>query len=347
MRATRLSQPLFLIIICLSIFISTTVIANTYKLPANADTVIGALETIQSEFKDTLLDIARANGLGYHEVKLVNPDLDTWLPGEGADILLPSQFVLPQAPHNGIILNIPEMRLYYFPDKKKNADSEVITYPLGVGREGWFTPYIDTKIIEKKQNPYWHPPKSIRKEHEEMGDPLPRSVAPGPNNPLGDYALRLGLPQYLIHGTNKPFGIGMRVSHGCIRLYPEDIKKLYQEIKLGTPVHIINQPYKVGQRDGEIYLEAHPYLQEDEALFKENLTSVVRLLLGITDEHGYEIDWNLAKTVVHELKGIPIKIGKFINTAMISGDTENNFSINIKPPGLELRLATELPIPVQ
>jgi len=237
----------------------------------------------------------------------------------------------------------PQIIFRYVPDKQQNKPQEVITYPLGVGREGWNTPYIDTRIVQKKKHPYWYPPKSIRKEHQEKGDPLPKRVGPGPENPLGDYALRLGVPQYLIHGTNKPYGIGMRISHGCIRLYPEHIEKLFEVVKLGTPVHIVNQPYKVGQRDGKIFLEAHPFLEEDADLFKDNLTSVVKMLIAVTAEHTYEVDWVLAKQVINEFKGVPVEIGKFtVDSFYSDSGTAQNDAKESKMDGLELRLETKL-----
>jgi len=256
----RLGSRLGLLVL---LVLSTAAGAEVYQLASENDSVVGEIRRTWASSEDTLLDIARANGLGYHEIKRVNPTLDTWLPSTEKEVILPSRYVLPMAGREGIILNIPEMRLYYFPEKKTGDATTVVTYPLGIGRQGWQTPYINTRIIEKRNHPAWHPPESIRKEHEAMGDPLPRRVGPGPDNPLGDYAMRLGLPDYLIHGTNKPFGIGMRVSHGCIRLYPEDIEALFQQVQLRTPVQIINQPYKVGRLRDKIYLEAHPFLEED------------------------------------------------------------------------------------
>ena len=188
-------------------------LAELYLLHGKGDSVIGSIRHTAATHEDTLLDVARKYGLGYMDIKLGNPGLDTWLPGENADVTLPTEFVLPAVPHEGIVLNIPEMRLYYFPPGRRNDVREVITYPLGIGREGWSTPYVDTRVIDKQQHPYWYPPKSIRLEHAQEGEPLPARVGPGPENPLGDYALRLGLPSYLIHGTNKPWGVGMRVSH--------------------------------------------------------------------------------------------------------------------------------------
>ena len=282
----------------------------SFTLENPGDSLIGSVDKVHAEYEDTLPDIARANGLGFMEIKLANPGVDTWLPGEGTEIVLPKLYVLPGVPQAGIVLNIPEMRLYYFPPRNADQAPEVITHPVGVGRQGWSTPYINTRIIQKKTRPAWYPPESIRKEHAEMGDPLPKRVPPGPKNPLGNYMMRLGMPEYIIHGTNKPFGIGMRVSHGCIRLYPEDIKSLYQQVELRTPVRIVNQPYKVGTHNGRIYLEAHPYLEEDTGLFEGNLTSVVEMLIRVTGEQGYQVDWALAQSVIAESNGIPVEIGR-------------------------------------
>jgi len=294
--------------------LTSTVSASLYTLENDENTIIGEIQSTQTNYEDTLLDIARKNDLGYQDVKLANESIDTWLPGEGSEILLPSQYILPIAPRNGIVLNIPEMRLYFYPKRKTEEEPlTVITYPLGVGREGWSIPYIDTKIIQKKKNPNWYPPKSIREEHEALGDPLPRIVKAGSDNPVGNYALRLGVSEYLIHGTNKPFGIGMRVSHGCIRLYPEDIAVLFSQVKLGTPVHIVNQPYKIGSLNGRIYLEAHPFLKEDANHFEENVTSVVRMLVSITGDMAYEINWGKVTQVIKNLNGIPTEVGYFVD----------------------------------
>lgn len=303
--------PAVLMMACL-FAVSPTWAAVSFTLKNSADSMVGALGKISARHEDTLPDIARANGLGFREIKLANPGVDTWLPGQGTEIMLPTQYILPGTPKVGIVLNIPEMRLYYYPPQDTGQASEVVTHPIGVGRQGWATPYLDTRIIQKKTRPSWYPPESIRKEHAEMGDPLPKRVPPGPKNPLGNYMMRLGMPEYIIHGTNKPFGIGMRVSHGCIRLYPEDIKSLYQQVKLNTPVRIVNQPYKVGRLADKIYLEAHPYLEEDTEQFEGNLTSVVEMLIDITGERGYQVDWYLVKTVIAESNGIPVEIGMVI-----------------------------------
>lgn len=341
--AIRYSWPV-ITVACVLLASCLEVHATFYQLHDKNDSVIGEIKITTSVHEDTLLDIARANGLGYQEIKLVNPGMDTWIPGDGSKVTLPVEFVLPQAQRKGIILNIPEMRLYYFPNPGADKDMEVITYPLGIGREGWDTPYTSTSITAKTKNPSWYPPESIREEHQLSGDFLPKIVKPGPDNPLGDYAMKLGVPSYLIHGTNKPYGVGMRVSHGCIRLYPEDIQELFTRAKLGTPVAIINQPYKVGAKDGRIYLEAHPYLKEDAGKFAGNLSSVVKMVVNITSERRYTINWDLAKQVINERKGIPVVIGRFLSSEQdVRTATVGEEKTELYPKGLILRLDSDLP----
>ncbi len=306
------------IVVLFGLFISSLPCAHAtrYVLSDSGDTLIGEVIKVKADQSETLLDIGRRNGFGYQDMKLVNPDVDTWLPVHGEEVTLPAQFILPVAPMKGIVLNVPEMRLYYYPPKLKDKPQDVITYPLGVGRAGWNTPYMKTKIVEKKANPNWYPPASIRKEHEEAGDPLPKIVKAGPDNPLGAFAMRLGNPDYLIHGTNKPYGIGMRVSHGCIRLYPEDIEVLFSEVSLRTPVNIINQPYKIGVKDNIIYLEAHPFLDEDTEKYENNLTSVVALIIDVSNDDDYELDWSAAYDAINNPTGLPIAIGKLLPNVM-------------------------------
>jgi L,D-transpeptidase ErfK/SrfK len=335
----KLVNQIFLIFLLLSCVSSAY--ATRYVLSEAGDTVIGEISNIKADERDTLLDIARRYGFGYQDMKLVNPGVDTWLPGEGQDITLPSQFILPVAPKRGIVLNVPEMRLYYYPPKQKGKQQEVFTYPLGVGREGWNTPYINTNIIEKKANPNWYPPESIRKEHEEAGDPLPKIVEAGPENPLGDYALRLGNPDYLIHGTNKPYGIGMRVSHGCIRLYPEDIETLFSEVALKTQVNIINQPYKIGVKDDVIYLEAHPFLDEDIEKYENNLTSVVALIVETSNDQDYELDWSAAYDTINKPSGLPVAIGMYIPTTM-QAKTNDKLTKEITQAKVEEKFTKEI-----
>lgn len=284
-------------------------IAAVYEMPAEGNDVIGELREITVREQDTLVNVARRHNLGYRELRLANPDVDPWLPGEGTVVRLPTRFVLPDAPREGIVLNISEMRLYYFPPAGSSYAGKVVTYPLGIGREGWDTPLGATRIVRTAARPTWYPPESIREEHAKYGDILPRVVPPGPDNPLGEYALYLGFPTYLIHGTNKPAGIGMRVSSGCIRLYPEDIAALYSMAGAGTPVRIIDQPYKAGWLDGTLYIEAHP----PDASGRERVSSytpLVRILIAATRERpDFPVDWDGAQNAAEIADGVPVAVG--------------------------------------
>jgi len=188
--------------------------------------VLGEAGEVAIEEGDSLPLIARYFGLGFDEITLANPGIDPWLPEQGHYVNLPLRFILPKTSRKGVVLNLAAKRLFYFPADKDNT---VITYPIGIGRKGWKTPTGKTTIVAKRAHPRWVVPASILREHAKKGDPLPRVVPAGPNNPLGDYALRLGIPGYLIHGTNKPYGVGMAISHGCVRLYPENIAQLFKQ----------------------------------------------------------------------------------------------------------------------
>jgi L,D-transpeptidase ErfK/SrfK len=238
----------------------------THEFPFDPKTtaVVGTLQVTHSRHEDTLADIARRFNLGYDEVLRANPGVDPWLPGEGTRIVLPTQFVLPEAPADGIVVNIAALRMFYFPKpKEKDGPRTVLTFPIGIGKVGWATPVGTTKIVSKREKPFWTPPPSVRKEHAEAGDPLPAQVPPGPDNPLGLYAMNLGWPSYLIHGTNKPPGVGMRASHGCIRMYPEDIATVFPEVPVGMKVTVVNQPLLYRWQDGNLYVQSYP-LHEDE-----------------------------------------------------------------------------------
>ena len=226
--------------------------------------VVGEVQVISARYEDTFIDIARAYDLGFDELVQANPGVDPWLPGAGTRVVLPTRFILPDAPREGIVLNIGIKRIFLYPKVMAGESPVVITHPVGIGRDGWATPIGATTVVAKVKDPVWTVPPSIRKEHAENGDPLPAQVGAGPDNPLGAYALRLGFPSYLIHGTNKPSGIGMRVSHGCVQLFPEDIESLFSEVAVGTPVRIVNPPRLVGWQAGNLYLEVHPALEDDQ-----------------------------------------------------------------------------------
>ena len=227
--------------------------------------LIGAIHQTQARQEDTLLDIARRYDIGQEQIVRANPDVDRWLPGDGTKVVIPTRYILPAAPREGLVLNVPEMRLYYYPKPKPGETPVVKTFPVGIGRQDWGTPLGTTRIVNKIKDPTWTPPASIRKEHLEKGDPLPAIVPAGPDNPLGQYAMRLAIGggSYLIHGTNKALGVGMRASHGCIRMMPEDIEYLFQHVDVGAQVRIVSETAKVGWFGGKLYLEIHEPLEED------------------------------------------------------------------------------------
>lgn len=267
--------------------------------------IVGGLAVIQARDGDTLPDIARHFGLGYNEINIANPAIRPWTPKAGADVLLPLQFILPNTPRKGIVLNLANMRLFYYPPKQPDT---VFTYALGIGREGWNTPLGQTSIITKKIDPAWTVPESIRREHAAKGDPLPSIVPPGPENPLGKHALLLGFKSYLIHGTNKPYGVGMQVSHGCVRLYPEDIAMLFKKISAGTPVRIIHQPYMTAWDGDMLYLEAHKPLPKWAGQEKQRRQSLLKHLQQQAAEKDIEIDWEKVDQILQRSDGIPTPI---------------------------------------
>lgn len=279
-------------------------LALSFPLPPAGNDIVGNTLQVQTRYEDTFSDIARLNDLGYAELAESNPDVDPWLPGEGTTIVLPTRFILPAGPREGIVINLAELRLYYYP----KGEDRVITHPLGIGREGWSTPTGRARITRKQHKPTWRPPKSILKEHAENGDPLPTVVKPGPDNPLGEHALYLSMSNYLIHGTNKPYGVGMRVSHGCIRLYPEDIASLFEQVPVNTPVRIVNTPYKAGWEDGRLYVEAHPPLSEQRAEHGVNFTPMVRAILSAIGERDLKPDWDAMKLAAKGQRGIPVAV---------------------------------------
>lgn len=284
--------------------------AASYPLPAPGNDLVGRVKVIKARHKDTLSDLARRYGLGYDEIRRANPDVDPWLPGAGTRVVIPTRFILPH-PWKGIVLNVAEMRLFYYPKVKPGESGRVITFPVSIGRGNWETPLVTTRVTAKITDPSWHPPKSIRAEHAREGDPLPAVVPAGPDNPLGQFALRLGLPAYLIHGTNKPYGIGMRVTHGCIRLYPEDIRALFKEVPVNTPVRIINRPVEVGWEGASIYLEAYPGL--GPALKPGQAMARVRRRLAaraarVPGRSAAEVDWKRVREALRRPRGLPVKV---------------------------------------
>jgi L,D-transpeptidase ErfK/SrfK len=294
--------------------IQSPVATHAFTIPDDDD-VIGELQVTTVQGDDTLPDIARRFNLGYEEMVRANPGIDPWLPGAGKQVVLPTQFVLPKAPREGLVINLAQLRVYYFPKVAQGEALRVITHPIGIGKVGWSTPEGTTKVTAKRKNPTWFPPSSVRKEHREAGDPLPAKVPPGPDNPLGAHMMTLGWPSYLIHGTNKPYGVGLRSSHGCIRLYPEDIAELFDDIPVGTKVTVVNQPFVFGWHDGTLYAQIFPKLEDDD---REHPQAANQLLnVAISDdmwtrvkEHNAEVDLDVVNSLVTDRRGIALPVSR-------------------------------------
>ena len=270
---------------------------------AKEDDVIGRLAIFRIERDDTLPDIARHFSLGINTVSAANPGIDIWVPEPGKSILLPLSFILPDTHRKGIVINLAAMRLFYF--NGNGNPLAVSTYPVGIGTTERPTPMGQMYVKAKKLLPTWYVPASIAEDYRKKGDPLPPEVPPGPLNPLGEYALYLSEPEYLVHGTNKPASIGLRATNGCIRLYPEDIKRLFENTPLETPVNIVNQPYLVGQRNGIIYVEAHKPSEESGSA---ELKKIYVKLRNIEDKSGHALDWKKIGKVIGEARGFPVPV---------------------------------------
>ena len=286
-------------------------IAATYVLSDQRSDVIGGVDEVIATADDTLLDIARRFDLGYNEIVAANPDIDPWLPTAGVPVIVPAYFILPGAPRNGIVINLAEMRLYYYPPHDQASSDtlpRVMTYPIGIGQEGWSTPIGVSSVMEKIPHPAWTVPDSIIAQYAQEGQKLAKIMPPGPDNPLGEYALRLENPRFLIHGTNKPFGVGRRVSHGCIRMYPEDIDELFHLVTVGTRVWIIDQPYKIGQQDSDIMMEAHDPITGPGAPASNNLVQVIATATAITKSPQKSEVSEIAMQVALQHSGIPRRI---------------------------------------
>ncbi len=302
--------------------------AATYPLPQDGEALIGKMQETVVKAGETLLDIGRRYSVGINEMQNANPGIDPWLPPVGQKIIVPTLYVLPKAPREGVVVNLPELRLYYYPPAKPGEQRVVMTYPLGIGSEGRTLPFGSTKIIEKKVDPVWTVPESIRAEHAAEGEFLPKVVPPGPDNPLGKYALRLGFNSFLIHSTNRPFSVGMRVSHGCLRMFPENIEEFFPKVALGAPVRIIDQPYKAGWHQGALYFEAHPPMAEAGHSPDTNLTPMVAAITEIVETKLDDRAWQLASNVASQHAGIPAEI--FVPVAVS-----------------QLMVGAGLPVPVQ
>jgi L,D-transpeptidase ErfK/SrfK len=292
--------------------LATWTSAAEYELPANGSSVIGTEERDRTRYEDTLVDIAHQHGIGYEEIARANPRVDLWVPGEGTEILLPGRHILPPGPREGIVINLPEHRLYYYPQPREGAPPVVFTFPVNIGRLDRGSPIGLTRVVAKVRNPSWFPPASIRREHVAKGDPLPAVVLPGPRNPLGAFELRLGAGRgtFLIHGTNTPWAIGMAITHGCIGMYPEDVAVLFQQVPLGTPVWMINAPVKVADLDGTVLLEAHPPLDVDGQQAEPGLPWMLLELENALGSRAGSILRDTAVEVLRTASGVPTVIAR-------------------------------------
>ena len=303
----------------------------------NGEDVIGRQAFIRIEKGDTLPDLARHFGLGVNAVSAANPGMDIWVPKPGELILLPMSFILPDAARKGIVINLPAMRLFYFQDNGKG--NAVSTYPIGIGTAERPTPMGKMNVARKVTKPTWYVPFTIAEDHRKKGDPLPPAVLPGPDNPLGDYALYLSKPTYLIHGTNKPASIGLRATNGCIRLYPENIKKLYEKAAVQTPVSIVSQPYLIGKLNGEVYLQVYSPNDDSGA---DELEKIYARLKDMEKKYDRAVDWSLVKKTIDEARGIPVPV--FVNDLKNVKQEETNIELTHpvklygKPEVPELRM---------
>lgn len=298
------------ILFTLAMLLGLNAHAAEYILPPDGINVVGEAFLVEAKDSETLADIAREYGVGYTEMLKANPSVDPWYPGDKTPVVIPTRYILPDTPREGLVLNLPEMRLYFYPKPKAGEAPKVITYPVGIGRQDWETPRGLTYVAEKKRDPTWTPPASIRAEHAAKGDPLPAVVPAGPHNPLGTRAMRLGLPSYLIHGTDKPYGVGMRVSHGCVRMRREDVEALFDKVHVKEKVRIINQPLKIGRFAGALYMEFHSPLEEDGLTLQDNLNNALTLAhqkLDFSKEHLSEAT---VEAVVREESGLPVEVSQ-------------------------------------
>ncbi len=309
------------------LMLSPAAMGLTFPLPPTGVDVVGDVERIEAKAGDTLLSLGREYGIGYEEMRRANPSVDVWLPGEGTEVVIPSRYILPRGERDGVVVNVAEMRLYYYPDADDPDQAVVETYPISVGRMDWGTPLGESRITEKTEDPYWFPPQSILTERAEQGRPLPDAVPPGPDNPLGRHKMRLDIPggAYLIHGTNEPRGIGMRVTHGCIRMFPEDVESLFNRLPSGAAVRIVNQPVKAGWSASGLLIEAHPVLPAEaenayDPMKPPPMSKAVDAIAPVLDRRPDRVDHQRLARAIESADGMPARISRRDDMAGSIGD---------------------------
>jgi L,D-transpeptidase ErfK/SrfK len=287
------------------LLLPTWVYAAFYPAPPPGSDIIGEPKIISIPADKTLIEIAREQEVGLYEILEANPTLDPEHLVAGDSLTIPSQYILPSVRDN-LVVNLSELRAYFFPA----SGDFVFTTPVGVGRRGWETPTGDATITDKREHPEWTAPLSVRRDMAKQGVYVPPVMPPGPKNPLGDHAMRISIPGYAIHGTNRPYGVGRRVSAGCIRFSPEGIKELFDLVDIGTPIHLIDEPFKAGWKNGQLYFEAHRPLYEQRQQYGANLTSFVKQAFSLLEQKESVAPYlQAAQKIAHAHTGIPEKIG--------------------------------------
>jgi L,D-transpeptidase ErfK/SrfK len=295
------------LLLLLGVFCSLHATALTLDMPSPGEDIVGEVTTVTvGSYNDTINTYAEAYGLGFRQLVAANPGVNPWVPGEGTELVLPLQFILPPGERTGIVINLAEMRMYHYQPDGRTVE----TYPIGIGREGWETPLVaGAKVLNVIKDPTWVPPPSIRADHLAMGHRLPAVVPPGPDNPMGPWAVQLSTRGYYIHGTNKELGIGMRVSAGCIRMYNKDVEEFARRVAKGTPVRIVNAPVKVGWKRGELYVEVHEALEEQRAVHvpEADVADAIHLARRLSSA-PVEINWLDAKAAALRKSGMPVRV---------------------------------------
>ena len=297
-EACFLVLVLTLSLIAVLILTSNTAASGDFLVDTVSSDIIGDVSTYTIKDNETLIELARTYDVGYNEITAANKKVDPWVPERETKIILPTSWILPYVSDNEIIINLAEMRLYYF--FSIDEIKYVTTYPLGIGRQGFTTPEGSFKITARVKDPVWTVPENIMQEIPE----LPPIVPPGPENPLGKYWIQISVNGYGIHGTNRPYGIGRKVSHGCIRLYPEDIERLYRTTHVGTPVRIINEPVKTGKHKNRVYIEVHR-----SEMNESELLNIAFEKLGEKRLLPY-VDTSLIMNEIKHATGLPAIISK-------------------------------------
>jgi L,D-transpeptidase ErfK/SrfK len=316
-QGSRVITKDFYLSLCLGMLLcllSPRAAALTFPIPPKGGDVIGEVQTTYTREGDSFVTLSDRYNVGYHELREANPGVELWTPRPGTKVTIPTRFILPSGKRNGIVINISELRLYYFAPSM----NLVATYPIGIGKMNWLTPTGTTTVVRKVKDPGWTVPDSIWESQAARGNILPRYVPPGPDNPLGKYALRLGISGYLIHGTNSPAGVGMRVSHGCIRMNPEDIEELFSMVSPGTPVRIIHNNYDLGWENSKLYLEVRKPLSEfrkPKALLKKE---IIQAIYQYTGQHWAIVDWAAVDRAINETHGVPEVIGIYSTSASVA-----------------------------